>query len=173
MSRSIPTLRRRHLPIVDIAPLKKQGQVGDVSFESKTNRRFRPLGFRDPLRKVPLVVSRMAAAAGTGHPLVFVDGADCRFGPLMKLVEKISLNMPPVSTTKDRKKRKRIRLDSPYQVFQAPCGEVVLLELASSSKDNPKSTANGNGVVTFVGIAYGFDGSLAKFLDECLNTVSD
>ena len=101
MRRCIPTLKRRHLPIVDIAPLNKQGQVGDVSFESKTNRRFQPLGFRDPLRKVPLVVSRMTAAAGTGHPLVLVDGADCRWGSLMELVEKISLNMPPVSAMKD------------------------------------------------------------------------
>ena len=77
-----------------------------------------------------------------------------------------------VSTTKGRE-RKRIQADSLYQIFQAPGGEVVLLKLSSSSKDNPKRTANGDGVVTFVGIAYGSDCPLAKFLDEHLNAVSD
>ncbi len=72
-----------------------------MPFESKTNHRFRPLRFRDPLRKVALVVSRMTAAAGTSHPLVLVDRADCRSGSLTKLVEKTSLKMPPVSAMKD------------------------------------------------------------------------
>ncbi len=60
--------------------------MGEVSFERKTDGRFRPLGFRDPLRKAPLVGSVMAATTGAGHPLVFVDGVKRRSGPLMKLV---------------------------------------------------------------------------------------
>ncbi len=68
---------------------------------------------------------------------------------------------------------KRVRVNSPHQVFQAPCREVVLLELAGSSKDYPKSTENGDGIMTPVGTGYGFDCPLAKFLDERLNAVSD
>ena len=49
----------------------------------------------------------------------------------------------------------------------------MLLEFASSSKDYPKSTENGDGIVTLVGTGYGFDCPLAKFLDERLNAVSD
>ncbi len=103
--------------MVDIVPLEKQEEVGDVSLESKTNGRFRLLGFRNPLRKIPLIVSRMTAAAGSGHPLVPVDGRDCGFRSLMKLVEKASLKVLPVSAMITHEVRKRARVDSSYQAF--------------------------------------------------------
>ena len=78
--------------VEDVAFEWKHESLCVLSFESKTSRGFRTFGLHNHLGKVALVVPRMAAATGTDHPLVLVDGLECGSRSLMKLAEKVSLN---------------------------------------------------------------------------------
>ena len=56
-----------------------------MSLKGETNQGIRLLGVGNEFDEVPLIVSRVAAAAGTRRPFVLVNGMQCRFGPLLDL----------------------------------------------------------------------------------------